>query len=60
MSGLFSKKKETADPLQVLENKPSDHFIVQIRKKALNSKDTIVVDKGYGSWLESITFKDEE
>ena len=60
MSGLFSKKKEAADPLQALEKKLSDHFLVHIKQRALNSKDTIVIDRGEGSWLENVTFKDEE
>lgn len=58
MSGLFTKKKEAAaDPLQSLDKKLSDHFIVMIRQKALNSKESIQVDMGEGSWLENILFK---
>ncbi len=61
MSGLFTKKKEAvAEPLAALEKKLSDHFIVHIKQRALNGKETVLVDKGEGSWLENITFGDEE
>ena len=47
MKGLFKSKKE--DPLKNL--KLSDQFIVNIKQRAINSKEMAIVQRGEGSWL---------